>query len=243
MSKIELFEFRDMCGDSLSLSADTPDLALVGFLKRAQSLRVFGEPWIVFTDLKYQGHFVVYKEGSYNSIPSVSRLICSLRIVKGGLYEPKITLYEQANYGGRAQVLQKDADSLKPYGLYKLISSHKVEKGAWVIYDDDFFTGNAMVTIAGDTIPDYGKTGWRYKASSVKSIQHLGTTVDYVIWVTCLQYNEKGSTEPAPPELLQNVEIAQWQLLSFCFFLAMIAINILYMQWSAVCPWCEIIYR
>ncbi|OCU01524.1 hypothetical protein XELAEV_18007315mg [Xenopus laevis] len=175
MSTIELFEFRDMHGDSVSLSADSPDLSLVGFLKRAQSLRVFGEPWIAFTDLRYKGHFVVYKEGSYNSIPSVSRLISSLRIVKGGLYEPKITLYEQANYGGRAQVLQKDADSLKPYGLYKLISSHKVEKGAWVIYEGEFYTGNTMVTIAGDTTADYGKTGWCYKASSVKSIEAIDT--------------------------------------------------------------------
>ncbi|KAM4808001.1 epidermal differentiation-specific protein-like [Rhinophrynus dorsalis] len=170
MSRIELFEFPDMKGDSESLVADSPDLSLLGFHKRAQSLRVIGEAWIVFTDLKFQGDFAVFKEGIYSSIPGFSKSISSLRIVKGGLYEPKITLYEHINYGGRVQPLTKDADSLKPYGLNNMISSHKVDKGAWVLYEGEFYTGKTMVTIAGDNVPDYTKIGWNDKASSVKSI-------------------------------------------------------------------------
>ncbi|KAE8633781.1 hypothetical protein XENTR_v10002090 [Xenopus tropicalis] len=170
MSTLELFEFPDMKGDSHSFTADAADLATVGFLKRAQSLRVIGEPWIVFTDLKYQGKYAVFKEGIYSSIPGFSKSICSTRIVQGGLYEPKITVFEHINYLGRAQDLGKDADSLKTYGMESMISSHKVAKGAWVLYQGDFFTGATMVTIAGDNVPDYTKIGWNDKVNSVKAI-------------------------------------------------------------------------
>ncbi|OCU01525.1 hypothetical protein XELAEV_18007316mg [Xenopus laevis] len=175
MSTIELFEFPDMKGDSHSLTDDTPDLAQFGFLKRAQSIRVIGEPWVVFTDSKYQGQYAVFKEGIYSSIPGFSKSISSTRIVKGGLYEPKITVYEHINYGGRAQVLLKDADSLKTYGMETMVSSHKVDKGAWVLYQGDFFTGKTMVTIAGDSVPDYTKIDWNDKANSVKAIKAYQT--------------------------------------------------------------------
>ncbi|OCT73372.1 hypothetical protein XELAEV_18036355mg [Xenopus laevis] len=167
---LELYALPNLKGDSHSLQADSPDLSTVGFLKRAQSLKVIGDPWIVFTGTKYQGEFFNYKEGTYNSIPSFANKISSVRVVPGGFFTPKITVYEHINYGGKMVPLEKSADSLKPYLLDNMASSHKTHSGAWILYDGDHYRGKKMITVAGDQVPNYVPLGWNDKVSSMKPI-------------------------------------------------------------------------
>uniref|UniRef100_A0A8C5P6H6 Beta/gamma crystallin 'Greek key' domain-containing protein n=1 Tax=Leptobrachium leishanense TaxID=445787 RepID=A0A8C5P6H6_9ANUR len=137
MSKLELFAEVDMKGESVSVSADTPDLTSVGFLRHAKSLRVYGEdPWIVFSDINYRGDFRAYKEGEYNSIPGFENMISSVRVVRGGLYDPEITVYEHIYYGGKSLNLKKNAQDLSTHGMNDMISSHIVHRGAWLLYED-----------------------------------------------------------------------------------------------------------
>ncbi|OCT73361.1 hypothetical protein XELAEV_18036344mg [Xenopus laevis] len=167
---LELYEFPNLKGDSHSLQADSPDLSTVGFLKRAQSLKVIGDPWIVFTETKYQGEFFNYKEGTYNSIPSFANKISSVRVVPGGFFTPKITVYEHIHYGGKMVPLEKSADSLKPYQLDNMASSHKTHSGAWILYEEEYYRGKRMITVAGDQVPNYVPLGWNDIVGSVKHI-------------------------------------------------------------------------
>ncbi|KAE8594807.1 hypothetical protein XENTR_v10019808 [Xenopus tropicalis] len=166
---LELFSEPNLKGDSQRLTADSGDLSSVGFLKRAQSLRVTGDPWIVFTGTQYHGEFTHYREGSCNT-PGFANQISSVRVVPGGLLTPKITLYEDINYEGRAVTLEKATETLKSHGFDNMTSSHKAERGVWILYDGEHYTGSGMVTVAGDWVPDYVPLGWNDKVSSLRPI-------------------------------------------------------------------------
>ncbi|XP_071987605.1 epidermal differentiation-specific protein-like [Engystomops pustulosus] len=172
MNTIELFEFPDFKGDSVSLSQDTADLSTEGFLQRAQSLKVQGDPWIVFSAVNYdyRGTFKCFSDGNHHSIPSWAKKISSARIVKGGLYEPKITLYEHINYGGKAVHLEKAATTLKGYGFDNMASSQKGVSGAWILYSEEYYKGDRMVTVAGEDLPNYHVRGWGDRVSSLMPI-------------------------------------------------------------------------
>ncbi|CAH2297396.1 Hypothetical predicted protein [Pelobates cultripes] len=173
MSKLQLFAYTDMKGDSVSLDNDIPNLASVGFLKRAKSLRVHGDPWVVFSDKNYKGEFKIYKEGDYNSIPDFEDMICSVRVVNGGLYDPQITVYEHINYGGRSLILTKNVEDLSSYEMSNMVSSHKVQNGVWILYDKKHFQGSKMVALAGDAVPNYKDIGWNDKVNSLKFFSPL----------------------------------------------------------------------
>ncbi|XP_077323516.1 epidermal differentiation-specific protein-like [Lithobates pipiens] len=170
MNTLELFQFPDFKGSSVSIKKDTADLATVGFLEKAESLKITGEPWFVFSGTNYGGKFGVFKEGNYNSLPGYEKTISSVRHVKGGLHNPTITLYEGLSYGGESINLERPTDTLRPYKFDNKVSSHKYVSGAWILYEGEFYTGNQIVTLAGDEIPDYRKIGWNNKVSSLKPV-------------------------------------------------------------------------
>ncbi|KAM5125678.1 epidermal differentiation-specific protein-like [Mantella aurantiaca] len=170
MNFIELFECRNFSGASVSIHQDDPDLRNVGFLKKAQSLKVSGDPWVVFSEQCYKGNFRCFKQGNYSSIPAFDDMICSVRHVKGGLYNPKITLYEDVNYKGREVPLGRPTDSLKSYGFDNMASSHKVESGAWILFKMEFYRGDQMVALSGDSNPNYDTSGWNDVTSSLRPL-------------------------------------------------------------------------
>ncbi|XP_073472640.1 epidermal differentiation-specific protein-like [Aquarana catesbeiana] len=170
MNALELFESPNFKGSSVSIEQDMEDLTTVGFLHKAGSLKVHGDPWIVFTEIKYKGQFKCFVEGSYPSIPALEKKISSVRVVRGGLYNPTITLFEHINYGGKSVTLEKAANSLKLYGFDNMASSQKNFHGAWILYSEEYYNGHQMVTVAGDDIPDYHKFGWGDKVSSLKPL-------------------------------------------------------------------------
>ncbi|XP_072270099.1 epidermal differentiation-specific protein-like [Pyxicephalus adspersus] len=155
----------------LPISSDNPDLSSIGFLNKARSIKVHGDPWIVFTEKHYKGKFECLKPGNYNSIPAIEKNISSVRCVNGGLYSYKITVYEHIHYGGRAVTLTEAADTLKSYDFDNMISSHKVAHGAWILYNKEYYNGNQMVAVAGDEIPNYLPLGWNDKVSSLKPVE------------------------------------------------------------------------
>uniref|UniRef100_A0A803JNE4 Beta/gamma crystallin 'Greek key' domain-containing protein n=1 Tax=Xenopus tropicalis TaxID=8364 RepID=A0A803JNE4_XENTR len=152
---LELYSKPNLKGDSQRLQADCGDLSSVGFLKRAQSLKVIGAPWIVFTGTQYRGEFTHYREGTFN-IPGFANDISSVRVVTGGLLTPKITLYEFPQNEGKTVTLEERKD-----GFNNVISSHKTERGAWILYNGEDYNGSRMVTVAGDMVPNYISPDWK----------------------------------------------------------------------------------
>uniref|UniRef100_A0A8C5PFS4 Beta/gamma crystallin 'Greek key' domain-containing protein n=1 Tax=Leptobrachium leishanense TaxID=445787 RepID=A0A8C5PFS4_9ANUR len=165
MSRIELFAERDFLGNSMTLDADTPNLTLKGFNDVTKSMRVIGEPWVVFQHINYEGEFNLYRPGNYNSLGGFEDMISSVRKVSGGLDNPEIILYEHTNYGGRSVTLTNNAEDLRTYGFNDTTSSHKMIRGAGVLYEHIHFQGKKMVTLPGDNVPDYVPLGWNDAAS------------------------------------------------------------------------------
>ncbi|XP_073472726.1 epidermal differentiation-specific protein-like [Aquarana catesbeiana] len=173
MSSLELFELPNFKGASVSIKQDTGDLTSNGFLQRARSLKVIGDPWIVFTGTSYTGEFNCYAAGPHSSIPAFEKKISSVRVVKGGLNTPTITLFEDIHYGGKTVTLEEAANSLKAYGLDNMASSQKNVSGAWILYSEDHYRGEQKITVAGDDIPDYHALHWGDKVSSLKPLDPL----------------------------------------------------------------------
>ncbi|KAG9466811.1 hypothetical protein GDO78_016036 [Eleutherodactylus coqui] len=170
MNKLELFELPNFRGASTCLEGDQSDLSSVGFLQRAQSLKVCGDPWIVFTDVNYNAQFKAFVEGDYSSLSGWNKAICSARIVSGGLDEFQITLHENANYKGKSVTLTNQADSLKAYGFNNAARSQNKVIGAWALYSQENYHGMHKVTLTDDDIPNYQSANWGFTVRSLKPV-------------------------------------------------------------------------
>ncbi|KAM3936666.1 epidermal differentiation-specific protein-like [Leptodactylus fuscus] len=172
MSTLKLFESPNFNGESLTLDCDTPDLSENEFLQKAQSLKVRGDPWIVFSgaNYDYMGMFGCFPQGDYSTIPEWAKKISSARIVRGGLSHPKITLHEDADYKGKLHYLEKASTSVKSFGFDNKALSQKEVSGAWILYSEDKCSGKRMITVAGEDIPNYEECDWREKVRSLKPV-------------------------------------------------------------------------
>ncbi|XP_073472603.1 epidermal differentiation-specific protein-like [Aquarana catesbeiana] len=167
---LKLFDETDFQGNSVIIKEDTPDLSTLGFSAKARSLIVTGDPWIVYSDINYKGDFECFTAGNYSSLSSWIDKIKSVRVVKGGLDNPNITLYEADNYKGRAVPLTEPVPSLTTHDFERKALSHKVNKGAWILYSADAYGGEKMVTLKGDEVPKYSEIKWEEKLCSLKPI-------------------------------------------------------------------------
>ncbi|KAJ1211563.1 hypothetical protein NDU88_006921 [Pleurodeles waltl] len=153
---------------SEGVTEDLPNLASIGFLKRVKSMRVSGNPCVVFKEGDFKGEFELFREGDHDSLGEFSEAISSVRVVKGGLRDPEITVYEHVNYGGKAATLTSPTPNLNSYEMNNMISSHKVTKGAWRLYQKEDYEGARFVALAGDNQASYCRIGRNDTVSSLK---------------------------------------------------------------------------
>ncbi|XP_053545720.1 epidermal differentiation-specific protein-like [Bombina bombina] len=160
---IVLYVQEDCKGDHVTLTSDVPDLTVKQFMKKALSLKVFGDPWIVFTQINYKGDYTVYREGEHNDIKSMSSNIASLRVIPKGLQSPSITVYENVKYDGRhVEVTSPLSQLFNENGS----PSFKVQQGAWILYGEENYSGNPTFVLSGDEEPGY----WNNTMKSLKPI-------------------------------------------------------------------------
>ncbi|XP_053339390.1 epidermal differentiation-specific protein-like [Clarias gariepinus] len=118
------------------------------------SLKVIGNPWVAYTDKNFSGEPTAYKEGEYSSV-YYNKAISLLELVTEDLDNPQITLYEKRNHQGKSLVFNCDTSLL--YGTFNdKASSHKVQRGAWVLYQHKNKGGSCMVAKAGRDLANYG---------------------------------------------------------------------------------------
>lgn len=165
---IKLFEEADYKGKFVIIKEDNDNLSDIGFSAKARSLVITEGTWIVYSDNNYQGAFKCFTAGSYSPLSSWDNKIKSLRVVKGGLDKPSITLYENVNYKGRAVTLKARTDSLTTHDFERKALSHEVTQGAWILYSADALGGDKMITLNGDHVPDYTEIKWEEKVCSLK---------------------------------------------------------------------------
>ncbi|XP_066545047.1 epidermal differentiation-specific protein-like [Amia ocellicauda] len=163
MSKIIVYEHPDFQGFSREFTSDVPNLREVCFDDCISSVKVIGQPWVLYRDPNYQGQQRVFEEGEYASVEEHDT-ISSLQLVTEDLSDPQITLYEHERFKGKCIVLTCETN-LCQASFNDTASSHKVQRGAWVLYEHIDRGGVQMVARAGDEKSAY--------ASSDNRLSHL----------------------------------------------------------------------
>uniref|UniRef100_A0A8B9TK62 Beta/gamma crystallin 'Greek key' domain-containing protein n=1 Tax=Anas platyrhynchos TaxID=8839 RepID=A0A8B9TK62_ANAPL len=121
MNRITVYERPDFEGLSREFTCDC-----------ARPPRVVGQPWIAYTEPKYEGEPHAFEEGEY---PSVGRpnSFSALRLVHHDLGDPQITLYERPNFQGACKVVTEETNLA--YGYFNdRVASHVVQRGVWLLY-------------------------------------------------------------------------------------------------------------
>ncbi|KAJ1121938.1 hypothetical protein NDU88_000446 [Pleurodeles waltl] len=168
MDSITVYEGANFTGLKRTFTADVPYLIKESFNDCISSVKVVGQPWILYEDANYQGSFKALEEGEYSVINGfMSRLqVSSLRLIDDDLSHPQITVYEHPNEGGEDLVLTQE--TVLAYGvLDNKISSHRVQSGAWVLYDRKHSDKSSILARAGEYLKNYGDVGFDNKVSHV----------------------------------------------------------------------------
>uniref|UniRef100_A0AAY5EWS8 Beta/gamma crystallin 'Greek key' domain-containing protein n=1 Tax=Electrophorus electricus TaxID=8005 RepID=A0AAY5EWS8_ELEEL len=153
MNKIIVYDKTDFQGLSKELTSNVPDLRDCNFNDCICSLKVIGQPWVVYPDANYAGYPNVFEEGEYAKV-DMGKKISSMEMVTEDLADPQITLYEGPDYQGRSLVLTCETNLC--HGSFNdTASSHKVQRGAWVLYQHRDRGGYMMVARATHDVPQY----------------------------------------------------------------------------------------
>ena len=100
MSKIIVYEHVDFQGISREFTSSVSNLIQENFNDCISSLKVIGNPWVLYSDINFSGNPEIYEEGEYARVEH-NDSISSLEMVTEDLTDPQITLYEHDNYQGR----------------------------------------------------------------------------------------------------------------------------------------------
>ncbi|XP_066528920.1 epidermal differentiation-specific protein-like [Hoplias malabaricus] len=154
MSKIIVYEHSDFRGISKEFTSSVPNLVAENFNDCISSLKVIGNPWVAYQHVNYGGSQYVYEEGEYPMVGSNDDF-SSLELVTEDLTNPQITLYEHDQFRGKTLVLTTETNLA--YGTFNdVASSHKVQRGAWVLYQHSNRGGAQMVARASRDVANYG---------------------------------------------------------------------------------------
>uniref|UniRef100_A0A4W3H2N0 Beta/gamma crystallin 'Greek key' domain-containing protein n=1 Tax=Callorhinchus milii TaxID=7868 RepID=A0A4W3H2N0_CALMI len=145
-----------------------PTLTKYGFMNMARSLKVEGNPWVAFDDESFRGNFKIFKEGDHTNLGTFAQCISSIQEITVCLENPEIVLYEHVNYYGKAVSIFEVTRDMKGTGLDDVVSSHKVKKGAWILYKNTGLRGTRMFTT--ENHPNHCYLGWNDQMSSLKPV-------------------------------------------------------------------------
>uniref|UniRef100_A0AAY4BQS1 Beta/gamma crystallin 'Greek key' domain-containing protein n=1 Tax=Denticeps clupeoides TaxID=299321 RepID=A0AAY4BQS1_9TELE len=129
---IFVYEHPDFQGVSREFTEYCPDLRDVSFNDCISSVKVIGQPWVLYEHPHCQGAMFYFEEGECRSVVWHDA-ISSLEQVKEDLTNPQITLYENQNYGGRE--FTEYCPDLRDVSFNDCISSVKVIGQPWVLYE------------------------------------------------------------------------------------------------------------
>uniref|UniRef100_A0AAY4BBV8 Beta/gamma crystallin 'Greek key' domain-containing protein n=1 Tax=Denticeps clupeoides TaxID=299321 RepID=A0AAY4BBV8_9TELE len=151
-NKIFVYEHPNFTGLSREFTENVPDLQDFNFNDCISSVKVIGQPWVLYEHTHYRGEHFFYEEGEY---PSWHDAISSMEKVKEDLTNPQITLYEDSHYGGKSITLNCETNLC--FGSFNdQTSSCKVDRGAWVLYQHEHRGGGSIVARAGRPCPTVG---------------------------------------------------------------------------------------
>lgn len=154
---IELFEHDQFQGRHLGASADTPNLAPLGFNDLVSSVQIQAGQWQLCEDADYRGRCITLGPGRHPSLAAqgMNDRVSSLRRVDGVVAPapvagaPALELYEHDDFGGRVFRASGPVANLQPEGFNDTASSAQVRSGRWEVCTDADYRGRCVVLEPG----------------------------------------------------------------------------------------------
>ncbi|KAJ1122294.1 hypothetical protein NDU88_000788 [Pleurodeles waltl] len=179
MNQITVYSGKGFVGLYRIFTTDVPDLKKENFNNCIASVKVVGQPWVMFDLENYKGQFSALEEGEYSSF-GLSGRISSLLLISEDLNDPQITLYEHIREKGKRMVLTRETNLF--FGsMNDTVSSHRVQRGAWLLYENMQKSGRCVLARAGQYVPDYGHIRFNDKLSHVYPLRPGRATITATI--------------------------------------------------------------
>ncbi|NXE71987.1 EDSP protein, partial [Calcarius ornatus] len=175
MGKIIIYEHANFQGKSREFTTDAPNLAAVGWNDIVSSVKVIGQPWVAYEHVDYKGRFLVFEEEKRCFVgKEMNDKISSLQLITEDLYNPQITLYEHINYQGKSRIIREPTNlAAGEYDDIKndTVSSHKVQRGAWLLCEHSDGSGFQYLARGRENLPNYYAIKFNDKLSFLRPLR------------------------------------------------------------------------
>ncbi|NXX95176.1 EDSP protein, partial [Centropus bengalensis] len=162
MGKIIIYEHANFQGYSKEFTSDIANLKDVDWNDCISSVKVIGQPWVAYEHYNYTGRLLVFEEGNHDYVgKEMNDKITSLQLITENLHDPQITLYEHA---GEATNLARGHDN-------DIISSHKVQRGVWLLCEHSDGSGIRYIARQHEHLPHYGAINFNDKLSFLRPLR------------------------------------------------------------------------
>ncbi|NXY47387.1 EDSP protein, partial [Ceuthmochares aereus] len=176
MGKIIVYEHANFQGYSREFTCDVPNLKAVDWNDCISSVKVIGQPWVAYEHCNYTGRLLVLEEGDHDYVgKEMNDKISSLQLITENLHHPQITLYEHAHYQGKCRVIREATNLARGYDN-DTTSSHKVQKGVWLLCQHSDGSGFRYIAREHEHLPHYGAIKFNDKLSFLRPLRpgHCG---------------------------------------------------------------------
>ncbi|XP_068887490.1 epidermal differentiation-specific protein-like [Aphelocoma coerulescens] len=171
MGKIILYEHANFQGLSKEFHTNISNLKDADWNDIVSSVKVIGQPWVAYEHVNYGGQFLVFEEGDHNFVgKDMNDKISSLQVITEDLHNPQITLYEHVDYQGRSRII-REATNLAAGFDNDIMSSHKVQRGAWLLCEHSDGSGIQYLARDHENLPNYKAINFNDKLSFLRPLR------------------------------------------------------------------------
>ncbi|NXH15331.1 EDSP protein, partial [Bucco capensis] len=170
MGKIIIYEDANFQGYSREFTSDIANLKHVDWNDCISSVKVIGQPWVAYQHCDYTGQLQVFEEGEHGFVGwDMNDEITSLQVITENLHNPQITLYEHANYQGKSRVIREATNLTRGFDD-NTISSHKVQRGVWLLCEHGDGSGFRYIAREHEHLPNYKAIHFNDKLSFLRPL-------------------------------------------------------------------------